>query len=83
MLSYLLEVWLHLHHPLPDCLNKIIVPRDLAGDDRELMPFIPLQDTQHGGSLVFQRRRQLQLKTQLRSPLKYTNNRFLLSNIQT
>jgi hypothetical protein len=84
MLCYLLETWLHLHHPLPDCLNKIIVTSDLAGDDRELMPLVPLQDTQHGSSLVFQRWRQLQLKTRLGSPLKKDNEKsVLLSCIPT
>jgi hypothetical protein len=46
------------------------VPRDLTGDDRELVPLVPLQNTQHGSSLVFQRWRQLQLKTRLGSPLQ-------------
>jgi hypothetical protein len=72
VLRYLLEMWLHLRHPLSDCLNKIIVPRDLTGDDRELVPLVPLQNAQHGSSLVFQRWRQLQLKTELRSSLKNT-----------
>lgn len=80
-----LESVLHVCYPLPDCLNKIVVPRDLAGDDRELMPLVPLQDTQHGGSLVLQRWGQLQLKTQLRSPLKHDKSFLIVeySNIRS
>jgi hypothetical protein len=74
-------MWLHLHRPLSDCLNKIIVPRDLAGDNRELVPLVPLQDTQHGGDLVFQRWRQLQLKTRLGSPLKKMKNNLFPSDV--
>jgi hypothetical protein len=74
-------MWLHLHCPLSDCLNKITVPRDLAGDNRELVPLVSLQDTQHGSNLVFQRWRQLQLKTRLGSPLKDTKNNFLPSDV--
>jgi hypothetical protein len=65
----LLESVLHFCNPFADCLNKIIVSRDLAGDNGELVPLVPLQDTQHGGSLMFQGWGQLQLKTRLGCPL--------------
>jgi hypothetical protein len=39
--------------------------RYLAGDYGELVPFVAFQDAQHGGSLVFQRRGKLQLKSGL------------------
>ena len=61
----LLESVLHFCYPLPYRLYEVVVTRYLAGDYGELVPLIPLQDAQHGGRLVFQRRGKLQLKTRL------------------
>ena len=61
----LLESVLHFCYPLPNRLYEVVMTRYLAGDYGELVPLIALQDAQHGGCLVFQRRGKLQLKTRL------------------
>jgi len=61
----LLESVLHFSHPFPNGLYEVVMTRYLAGDYGELVPLIALQDTQHGGGLVFQRRGELQLKAGL------------------
>ena len=61
----LLESILHFCYPLSNRLYEVVMTRYLAGDYGELMPLIALQDAQHGGRLVFQRRRKLQLKARL------------------
>ena len=55
----------HVSHPVPDGLDEVVVAGDLAGDDGELLPVVPDQDGEHGGHLVLQARRQLQLKPRL------------------
>lgn len=61
----LLESVLHFCDPLPNRLNEVVMTRYLAGDYGELVPLVALQDAQHGGGLVFQRRGKLQLKAGL------------------
>jgi hypothetical protein len=53
---------LHFCDPFSNGLYEVVMTRYLAGDYGELMPFIALQDAQHGGGLVFQRRSKLQQK---------------------
>lgn len=61
---------LHVGDPFTDSLDEIVVSCDLRGNHAELVPFVPLEDAQHRGSLMFQRRCQLQLQVTLRGSLK-------------
>jgi len=65
-----LECVLHVGDSLSDRLYEVVVTSYLRGDYAELMPLVPLQDTQHGRGLVFQRRCQLQLQAALRRSLQ-------------
>ena len=47
---------------VPDGLDEVVVSGDGARHHRELPPVVPHEDGEHGGHLVLQARRQLQLQ---------------------
>ena len=51
---------------VPDGLDEAVVAGDGARHHRELAPVVPDEDGEHGGHLVLQARRELQLQTLLR-----------------
>ena len=64
-LSPELSVGAHECDLVADGLNEVVVAGDGAGHHRELAPVVADQDGEHGGHLVLQARRQLQLQTLL------------------
>ena len=64
-LSPELSVGAHECDLVADGLDEVVVAGDGAGDHRELAPVVAHQDGEHGGHLVLQAGRQLQLQTLL------------------
>ena len=60
-----LSVGAHERDLVADGLDEVVVAGDGAGHHRELAPVVADQDGEHGGHLVLQARRQLQLQTLL------------------
>ena len=54
------------HDLVPDRLYEVVVAGDLGGDDPEVLPVVPVQDTEHGRDLVVDARRQLEVVRVLR-----------------
>ena len=69
---HLLEPVLNLGDPLPDGLDEVVVACDLGRDHGESMPFVSLEDAEHGSGLVLKRGCQLKLKARLGGSLPTT-----------
>ena len=52
----------HERDLVPDGLDEVVVSRDGARHHGELPPVVPHEDGEHGGHLMLQTRRQLQLQ---------------------
>ena len=63
------ESLLGLADTLAHRLDEVVMAGDLGRDDAELVPLVALEDAEHGGCLVLDRRGQLQVQATLRRAL--------------